>query len=317
MTSRTDTELTSKKYGLKYYYTKNIKPNLIIYLFLLPAVIYALIFMYYPIYGIQIAFRDFNPGLGITGSPWVGMKHFNHFFNSYILWRLLKNTLGLSLYSFLAGMPVPIILAIAFNYCYSNYFKKIVQTITYVPYFISMVVLVGMMMVFFSPNSGIVNTLIKMAGGEPVAFMTSEALFSHIYVWSGVWQGAGWSTIIYIATLAGVSPELHEAAIVDGASKFKRVLCIDMPVLMPTFVILQVMSLGHIMNVGFEKIYLMQNPGNAMVSEVISTYTYKLGVQNGEFSYTSAIGLFTNVINLVLLLVANYMSKKITEVGVI
>lgn len=298
-------------------YAKRIRPNLIVYLFLLPAVIYALIFMYYPIYGIQIAFKDYNPGLGIMDSPWVGLKHFNRFFDSYLLWKLLWNTLSLSLYTFLAGMPIPIILALAFNYCHHNRFRKLVQTVTYAPHFISVVVLVGMMVVFLSPNTGIVNVLIRAFGGEPVAFLTSEGLFRHLYVWSGVWQGAGWSTIIYMAALSGVSPELHEVAIVEGASKFKRVWHVDIPVLLPTFIILQIMSLGHIMGVGFEKVYLMQNPGNAMVSEVISTYTYKLGIQGGEFSYTSAIGLFNNVINLVLLLVANGLSRRISKIGVI
>lgn len=301
----------------KKYFVKKIKPNAILYLFLIPSIVYAIIFLYLPMYGVIISFKKFNPGLGISGSPWVGFMWFSNFFDSYIFWTLIKNTIKLSLYSFFAGMPIPIILAIAFQYCYSKTLKKIVQTVTYSPHFISVIVLVGMLMVFLSPRSGIVNVIIQALGGESINFMMDEKWFSHLYVWSGVWQNAGFSTIIYMAVLSNVSPELHEAAIVDGASKIRRVLYIDLPVIAPTFIILQILALGGMMSIGFEKVYIMQNSANTMVSEIISTYVYKLGIQESQFSYTAAIGLFNNVINLTLLMAANWMSRKVTKMSVI
>lgn len=305
------------KLSFKAFMVKKIKPNIILYLFLIPAITYAIVFSYIPMYGVTIAFRNFNPGLGIMGSPWVGLQWFEKFFGSYILWTLIKNTLTLSLYSLFAGMPIPIILAIAFQYCYSKRFKRIVQTVTYAPHFISVVVLVGMVLLFLSPNSGIVNNVIKAMGGNPINFMMKEEWFSHIYVWSGIWQNAGFSTIIYMAVLSNASTELHEAAIVDGATKIKRVWYIDIPTILPTFAILQILALGGIMSVGFEKAYLMQNSANIMVSEIISTYVYTLGIGQAQFSYTASIGLFNNIINLILLLIANWISRRVTKLGVI
>lgn len=304
-------------HSIKKWYIKKIKPNTILYLFLIPVLVYAAIFWYAPMFGLVMSFQRYNPGKGILGSPWVGLEHFTRFFDSYLFWTLIQNTLRLSLYSFIAGIPIPIILSIAFQYCEAKRFRKFVQTVTYAPYFISVVVLVAMIMIFLSPRTGIFNILLRNAGGEPINFMTESKYFSHIYVISGLWQGAGWSTIIYTAALAGSAPELHEAAIVDGASKWRRVWHIDLPTLLPTFTILQILSIGNIMNVGFEKVYLMQNTANIMVSETISTYIYSMGIKGGEFSYTAAIGMFNNVINFVLLFAVNMLARKMTRISVV
>lgn len=292
---------------------KKILPNYILYLFLVPSIVYLVLFVYWPIYGVQIAFKDFRAGLGIMGSPWVGFKHFERFFSSYLVWSLIKNTLILSIYHLLAGFPLSIVMAICLQYSFSKRFKKIVQTVTYAPHFISQVVMVGMMLVFLSPNSGIINTIIKALGGSSIYFMGKPDLFKHIYVWSGIWQQLGWSSIIYIAVLSNVNPELHEAAIVDGANKLKRMWYIDVPVLLPTAVIILVMDMGRIMSIGFEKVYLLQNDTNIMVSEIIATYTYKLGILNGQYSFTTAVGLFNNVVNLVLLIIVNSMAAKLSD----
>lgn len=310
-------EKTRKLVRVKNFFDKKIKPNWILYVFLIPGIIYALIFMYYPIYGLTIAFKRFNPGLGITGSPWVGLMHFKRFFSAYNSWALIKNTFVLSFYSYLTSIPFPIILAIALNYCYHQRFKKLVQTITYAPHFISTVVVVSMLFVFLSPRNGMVNILLMKMGLEPIAFMMEESWFRHLFVASNVWQHTGFNAIIYMAVLAGVDPQLHEAAIVDGASKIKRVWHIDIPYMMPTFIILQILALGRIMNIGFEKVLLMQTAPNMNVSEIIATYVYRMGIQMGEFSYTTAVGLFNNLINLVLLLTANYIANKMSDVSVI
>ncbi len=299
--------------GIKYTFKKKILPNYILYLFLLPALAYLIIFHYWPIYGAQIAFKDFKPGLGIIGSPWVGLKHFERFLTSYMFVTLIKNTLTISLYQIFAGLPFSILLAISLQYSFSKTFKKFAQTATYAPHFISQVVMVGIMLIFLSPQNGIINIIIKNLGGDPVFFMGNPDLFKHIYVWSGVWQGVGWGSIIFLAVLTNVNPELHEAAKIDGANKLQRVWNIDIPVIMPTAIILLIMDMGKALSIGFEKIYLMQNDTNVMVSEVISTYTYKLGILNAEYSYTAAIGLFNNIINLTLLLIVNKLAKRFTD----
>ena len=303
--------------NIREWYIKKIKPNTILYLFLIPVLIYAAIFWYAPMFGLVMSFQRYNPGLGFLNSPWVGFEHFKLFFSSYMFGTLIKNTLRLSIYSLLAGIPLPIILALAFQYCRSHKFAKTVQTVTYAPYFISVVVLVSMLSIFLSPSTGLVNHLISKFGGDSIYFMVEKKIFSHIYVWSGIWQGAGWGSIIYTAALAGSNPQLHDAAVIDGASKWQRVVHIDFPILIPTFLILMILNIGHIMSVGYEKVYLMQNSGNIMVSQIISTYTYSIGVLDGEISYATAIGLFNNVINFILIFVASTASKKITQIGVI
>ena len=292
---------------------KKIMPNYTLYIFLIPALVYLAIFIFWPLYGIQIAFKDFKAGLGIAGSPWVGLKHFERFFESYIFWTLIKNTLTLSLYHLVAGFPLSILIAVCLQYAYSRTFKKITQTITYAPHFISQVVMVGMLLVFLSPDTGVINNIIKALGGKPIFFMGTPELFKHIYVWSDIWQQLGWSSIIFIAVLTNVNPELHEAAIVDGATKLKRVFNIDIPILLPTSVMVFILNMGRIMSLGFEKVYLMQNDTNMMVSEIISTYTYRLGILNAQYSFTTAVGLFNNIINLILLLFVNKVVGKLTK----
>lgn len=289
-----------------------MKRNYILYFFLLPALLYIIIFNYWPMYGIQIAFKDYLPYEGITGSPWVGLKHFNKFFDSIMFWDLLKNTLLISIYALLASFPIPIILAFMINYTKNKKLRKFTQTITYAPHFISTVVLVGMLSIFLSPRTGFINTIIEALGGERIFFLGQKEWFRHVYVWSGIWQGAGWASIIYIAALSGVSPELHEAAIIDGASKLQRIRHIDFPAILPTIIILLILNMGQVMNVGFEKVLLMQNDLNLQVSEVISTYTYKMGLVNAQYSYSTAIGLFNNIINFCILIGVNKLSKKVS-----
>lgn len=286
-----------------------------LYAFLLPALVILILFSYVPMYGVQLAFRDYNPIMGITGSPWVGFDHFVRFFNSYQFKQLIGNTLILSLYSLIVGFPIPIILALALNQVKNSKFKKLVQTVTYAPHFISVVVLVGMLGIFFSVNGGLVNEVIKLFGGEPKLFMGEVKYFRHMYVWSGIWQSMGWSAVIYLAALSGVSPELHEAATVDGATKLQRIWNIDLPTILPTIVTLLILNCGSVMSMGFEKAFLMQNPLNMENSEIIATYVYKMGLINAEYGFSTAVGLFNSVINCILLVTVNKVSKKIGQDG--
>ena len=286
-----------------------------LYAFLLPALVILILFSYVPMYGVQLAFRDYNPIMGITGSPWVGLEHFSRFFNSYQFKQLISNTLILSLYSLIVGFPIPIILALALNQVKNSKFKKLVQTVTYAPHFISVVVLVGMLGIFFSVNGGLVNEVIKLFGGEPKLFMGEVKYFRHMYVWSGIWQSMGWSAVIYLAALSGVSPELHEAATVDGATKLQRIWNIDLPTILPTIVTLLILNCGSVMSMGFEKAFLMQNPLNLENSEIIATYVYKMGLINAEYGFSTAVGLFNSIINCILLVTVNQVSKKIGQDG--
>lgn len=282
-----------------------------LYLLMIPAVVYIFIFNYMPLYGIQIAFKKFSSRKGIAGSPWVGLRYFNRFFDSPDCWRLVRNTLSLSIYSLVAGFPLPIILALMLNQCSSPHTKRLVQNVIYAPHFVSLVVLVGMINVMFSVNSGVVNTVIEMLGGERILFTGQAGCFPHMYVWSGIWQNMGWNSIIYFAALSSVSEDLHDAAIVDGASKWQRILHIDLPQIMPTITIMLVLQVGQLMNVGFEKVFLMQNNMNLQVSETIQTYVYKQGLQRSDYGYSTAVGLMNNVINFVLLTSVNALSRKI------
>ena len=292
-----------------------MKQNYQLYIFLIPAIVFIVLFMYTPLYGLQIAFKNYRPGDGIWGSAWVGIKWFEKFFSTPRCWEIIRNTLTISIYSLVAGFPFPIVLAIILNYVKNLKFKKFAQTVTYMPYFISTVVLVAMMSLFFSPSSGFVNTIIQSFGGEPIYFMGISSLFPHMYVWSGIWQSMGYSSIIYIAALSGVSPELHESAVIDGANILQRIWHIDIPTILPTMIILLIMSLGNVMNVGYEKVYLMQNDLIADVSEIISTYVYKIGLVNNQFSFSTAIGLMNNLINFTILVAANKISNKIFGSG--
>lgn len=282
------------------------------YLFLLPAVAYVAIFCYAPMYGLQIAFKDYKVSLGVSGSPWVGLQNFADFFQGYYFWNLIRNTLVLSLYSLIAGFPIPIIVALVLNELTPK-FKKVTQTVLYAPHFISTVVIIGMITIFFSPSMGVVNTLLNGFGKESVYFCGDPKYFRHLYVWSGVWQGMGWGAIIYLAALAGVDPGLHEAAAIDGASRMQRILHINIPCIMPTIIIMLILQVGQIASVGYEKVYLMQNELNMEVAEVISTYVYKRGLINNNYSFSTAVGLFNNVVNVILVLTANQISKKCSD----
>ncbi|MFO3717790.1 ABC transporter permease [Anaerococcus sp. ENR1011] len=286
-----------------------------LYIFLLPALIYFLIFHYGPMYGVQIAFKKYMPSLGITGSPWVGFEHFKKFFDSYYFGDLIKNTLGISIYELILGFPMPIILALVFNELKNGFFKKFAQTVTYAPHFISTVVIVGMLVSFLSPSTGIINHIIAAFGGNRHAFLEDPKWFKTIYVLSGIWQNTGWNTIIYMSALAGVNPELHEAAAIDGASRFQRLLYINLPALVPTMIILLIMNFGSIMSMGYEKILLMQNPLNIAASNVISTFTYQQGLIDANYSYAAAVGLFNAAINAILLLSVNKITRKVTDIG--
>ena len=288
-----------------------MRRNWTLYLLLLPAALYIFMFCYRPMYGVQIAFKNFTIAKGVTGSPWVGLKWFKFFFHSPNFTTVLWNTVILSLYGLVAGFPVPILLALMLHNVPSNGFKRVTQTVAYLPHFISTVVVVTMLSCFTSVNSGFINTIIKALGGEPVFFMGKPQYFRHLFVWSDIWQGMGWSSIIYLAALTGISSELHEAAMIDGATKLQRIIHIDLPGIMPTMVILLIMSCGGTMSVGFEKVFLMQNGLNMDVSEVISTYTYKQGLINSKFSYSAAIGLFNNAINMLFLTLVNAVSKRL------
>ncbi len=292
-----------------------IRKSWILYLFVLPAIVYLIIFNYIPMYGVQIAFKDYRASLGILGSPWVGLKHIITFFDSYQFVQLLINTLALSFYGLIAGFPVPIILALLLHYTKNQRFKKLTQMVTYAPHFISTVVFCGMIFILLG-TEGVYNQIIEILGFDKIKFMSKPEYFRHIYVWTDVFKGMGWSSIIYIAALSGVDPQIHEAAIIDGASKIQRIIHVDFPSILPTIIILLILNAGRIMSVGFEKAFLLQNNLNLEHSEIISTYVYKVGIQSGQFSYSTAIGLFNNIINFLLLILVNKISKKITNIGV-
>lgn len=286
-----------------------------IYLLLLPTIIYFIVFHYYPLYGAQIAFRDFVPMRGIWESNWVGCKHFIRFFNSAFFTQVVGNTLRISLYSIIAGFPFPILLALFLNHQRHQRFSKFVQTISYAPHFISTVVMVGMIQIFLSPYRGPVAKIVAYFGGTMENMLAIPALFDDIYVWSGIWQGIGWGAIIYIGALTTISPELHEAAVVDGASIIHRIIFIDIPSILPTIMLLLIMNCGSVLSVGFEKAYLLQNGVNATASEVISTYVYKQGLQGAQFSYSAAVGLFNSVVNFIVIITVNTISKRLTQTG--
>lgn len=303
------------KLGFAALLARDLKRNYILYLMILPVVLYFIIFAYVPMYGVQIAFKEFDPKLGFTGSPWIGFENFERFFSSYNFKSLLLNTLGISFYSLAVGFPIPIIFAILLNYLPGRRFRKTIQIVSYAPNFISTVVMCGMITIFLAPDTGIFNQFRELLGMESVDFLSQPALFKSIYVWSGVWQGMGFSSIIYISALAGVDPQLHEAAIIDGATKIQRIFSIDLPSIAPTMVILLILNLGSVMNVGFEKVYLLQNSLNQSASDVISTYVYRVGLINSDFAYSTAVGLFNSVINVVLLLGVNTLAKKLTSIS--
>ncbi|MED3803346.1 ABC transporter permease [Lysinibacillus xylanilyticus] len=291
---------------------KSIRKNWELYLLLAPVILYFLIFHYYPLYGLQIAFKDFIATKGITGSPWVGFKHFERFFDSYYFWRLIKNTIGIGVFTLLVSFPVPIIIALLLNEVKSLRFKKFVQTIIYAPHFLSTVVVVGMLLLFLK-SDGMINQVITLFGGTPIDFISEPAWFKSIYVLSDVWQTMGWSSIIYIAALSAVDPAQHEAAMMDGASKFQRIIHINIPAIMPTIVILFILNVGSVMAIGFEKVFLLQNDLNMSTSDVISTFVYRSGILEAQYSFSAAVGLFNSIINFILLIMVNRIAKKVSD----
>lgn len=284
-----------------------------LYLLLLPAVVIFVLFTYLPMYGVIIAFKDFKPAEGILGSPWVEFAHFETFFKSFQFWPTIRNTVVISLYTILVTFPLPIAVALMCNQMRARRFKKLFQVSTYLPHFISTVVMAGMILLFLSPSTGIIARLLGMMGIKMPNLMGSASAFPHIYVWTEVWQHLGWDSILYIATLSAVDPTLYEAATVDGASKWHKLIHIDVPALAATAVIMFILRMGSVMSVGFEKVYLLQNTLNASTSEIISTYLYKLGLIRNQYSLSAAIGLFNNVINLVLLLSVNAIARRVSD----
>ena len=302
-----------RKDSRRLEWSRSLKRNYDLYLMFLVPLTWYIIFRYLPIYGIQIAFRDFVASRGIGGSEWVGLYHFRRFFQSFFFWRLIGNTLGIALYSLAVGFPVPIILALMLNEVGNLRFKKVVQNVTYMPYFLSLVVVVGMIVNFTNPNYGVINTIMKAVGGDAIPFMTRPEWFKTVFVLSNVWQNAGWGAVIYIASLASVSPELYEAATVDGASRFQKILNISLPGIAPTIVVLLILRIGNLLNVDFQKILLMQNALNLQSSDVIATYVYRVGILQGSYSFSTAVGLFQSVMNVILLFGANFYAKRLQE----
>ena len=292
-----------------------MKENYQLYLVLILPVAYIIIFRYLPMYGAQIAFRTYRVSKGIWASDWVGFYHFKRFVTSYQFSRVMLNTLGINIYQLIAGFPIPIILALSLNSTNIHKLKKMAQTTTYIPHFISTVVMVGIILQFLSPRIGIFNMLRDLVGLERLHFIAEPTYFKSIYVWSGIWQSTGWGSIIYLAALSSVNPFLHEAATIDGATKFQRVLHIDIPGILPTAIILLILNAGRMMNVGFEKVFLMQNELNLRASEVIQTYVYKVGLASAtaNYSYSTAIGLFNSVINLILIMTVNRVARKLGD----
>ena len=298
---------------------KNMRARWQLYLLMVIPVVYVFIFAYVPMGGLLIAFKRYNYNLGIFGSPWVGLDNFRRFFQSYRFIQVLRNTLTLSFYSLLAGFPIPIIFALLLNALPMRRYQKVIQTVTYIPHFISTVVMVGLIFQILNNRTGLYGALMLFITSRiPPDILGIGSNFIHIYVWSGIWQGTGYASIIYFAALSNVDPTLHEAALVDGATRYQRVLYVDIPTILPTASIMLILSVGSIMNVAFEKTLLMQNPLNINFSEVISTYVYKVGLASGanDFSTSSAIGMFNSVINFMLLIFANWGSKKLSGSGI-
>jgi len=284
-----------------------------LYLIVIPPLLFFLIFKYYPMLNAVLAFKDYYVTKGIWGSPWVGLRNFRLFFDNPVFWTLIKNTLLISFYMVLAGFPIPILLAIMLNEVRGRKFKRAVQLVTFAPYFISTVVMVSIIMLFLAPRLGFLNTLLHQLGLESVNFLGKPGLFSSIYVWSEIWQTAGYSAVIYLAALAGVDPTLYEAAKVDGASRFQKIRHVDLPGILPTITIILILNVGSVMAIGFEKIYLLQNDLNIASSEIIATYVYRIGLLNANYSFATAVGLFNSVINLILLFSVNALARRLSN----
>lgn len=282
-----------------------------IYIMLIPATVVLILFHYFPLYGLAIAFEDFSPFKGITGSLWVGLKHFKYFLSDENFWRVMKNTLAINFYQLIFGFPIPIIFALLLNEVSSTKLKKTVQTVSYLPHFISWVVVASIFTEILSPTTGLVNAVVKFFGGEPIYFLIKKEYFRTILVVQSTWKSFGMSAVYYIASLSGIDTELYEAAAIDGASKMKQIWHITLPGLRNIIVVLLVMQIGNMMTIGFDQIYLMYNPMVYDVGDVISTYTYRLGIEKTQYSLTSAVGISQSLVNFILVYGANRLSKKI------
>jgi len=293
---------------------KDLIRNKSLYLMIIPVVAYYFIFHYIPMYGLQIAFKDFTPAKGIWGSPWVGLEKFKEFFvyDSFYVWRIIRNTILINVYDLIFGFPAPIIFALLLNEIKNSIYKRTLQTVSYMPHFISTVVIVGMIMDFFA-RDGLINQILKSLGilSEPISFMTEPGWFRPLYVGSGIWQNLGWGSIVYLAAISNIDPQLYEAALIDGAGRFRQTLYVTIPGILPTIVIMFLLRVGHMMNVGFEKVFLMYNPLTYETADVISTYVYSL--LEMDYSYGAAVGLFNSVINFLLVIFSNKIAKKLTE----
>ncbi len=285
-----------------------------LYLLIALPTTFLIIFNYIPMIWVQVAFRNYNPLQGVWGSPWIGAQEFTQFFQSPYFWPVIQNTLVLGVYTLVVGTPATIILALLLNEVKHMWFKKTVQTVTFLPYFISTVVLIGMLNIFLAPSAGFYGQAASFLGNQnPPDLLGNPGAFASIYVWSGIWQATGYGAVIYLAALASVNPSLYEAARIDGASRWRLMIHIDLPALRPTIVVLAILSAGSIMAVGFEKVYLMQNPLNLSASEVINTYVYKIGLVNADFSFSSAVGLFNSTVNFVLILLVNFVARRVSD----
>lgn len=294
---------------------RRISRNWGLYLLLLPSLVLLILFAYKPMYGVVIAFKNYKNSLGILGSPWAEplFKNFQRFFNSYQCEATIRNTLRLSLYSLAVGFPIPIILALMINQITAMRFRRTFQTILYLPHFISTVVMVGLLLIWLSPSSGLVGAFYRLLGKDAPNVMTSASGFPSIYVWSDVWQHSGWDSIVFLAALSSIDPTLYEAATVDGATRWQKMRYIDLPLLMATACIMLILRAGNLMNVGFEKVFLMQNDLNMSTSEIIATYVYKMGLRNSQYAVSTAVNLFNNLINFGLLLLVNCVTRKLGE----
>lgn len=302
------------KRSLKYRIVRDFKTNYFVYILALICLSYYFIFCYAPMGGILIAFKNYKPTKGIWGSQWVGFKYFEQIFSSYFIVRLFRNTLLINVYDLLFGFPAPIILALLFNELTSTKFRRVVQTVTYLPHFISQVVICGIIVTFLS-GDGLVNQILNMLGKESVIFLQNPRYFRTIYVGSGIWQNVGYGTILYLAALSNVDPQLLDAAAIDGCNRFMRVWHVTLPGITPTIIIMLILRIGNMMNVGFEKIILLYNPSTYETADVLSSFVYRYGLLEGNFSYSTAVGLLNSVINFTLLVAVNYISRRVSEIS--
>jgi putative aldouronate transport system permease protein len=304
--------ISSKVQEFSKKVVKDLKRNKYKYLMILPVILYYVLFMYKPMYGVIIAFKNYSPALGINNSPWVGLKHFSDFINNIYFYRILSNTFIISFYDILFGFSAPIILALLLNEIHNKHFKNTVQTITYLPHFISLIVICSIIKEF-TVTDGLINDIVAFFGGQRVSLLQKSEYFRTIFVSTNIWQQVGWSSIIYLSALAAIDVQLYEAATVDGAGKFSQLINITLPSILPTIIIMLILRIGQIMNVGFEKIILLYNSSTYETADVIASYVYRMGLQDLKWSYASAIGLFNSVINFAFLIVANWLSKKTSE----